>query len=134
MARSVNRVILLGNVGKDPDVKTTGGGTIVANFSIACSDRGKDAQGNWQDVTEWVDLVAFKRTAEIIRDYVHKGSKVYVEGKLQTRQWEKDGQKHYRTEILINELVLLDGGGKREEPQQQNNQVEVDDADLPIPF
>ena len=130
MSRSVNKWIGLGNVGKEPDVKTAGSGTIVANFSIACSDRRKDAQGNWQDVTEWVDLVAFKRTAEIIRDYVHKGSKVYVEGKLQTRQWEKDGQKHYRTEVLVNELVLLDGGGKREEPQ--NNEVEIDENSIPF--
>jgi single-strand DNA-binding protein len=131
MSKSVNKVLLLGNVGKEPDVKTAGSGTVVANFSIACSDRRKDAQGNWQDVTEWVDLVAFKRTAEIIRDYVRKGSKVYVEGKLQTRSWEKDGQKHYRTEVLISELVLLDGGGKREEPRQDNT-AEISDEDLPF--
>ncbi len=132
MSKSVNKWIGLGNCGKEPDVKTAGSGTIVANFSIACSDRRKDAQGNWQDVTEWVDLVAFKRTAEIIRDYVHKGSKLYVEGRISNRQWEKDGQKHYRSEIVVNELVLLDGGGKREEPRQENNEVEIDENSIPF--
>ena len=127
MSKSVNKCIFLGNVGKVPEIKSTGSGTTVANFSIACSDRRKDQQGNWVDSTEWVDLVAFKRTAEIVRDYVRKGSKVYVEGKLQTRSWEKDGQKHYRTEVLVNELVLIDG---RQEPQQQT--TEIDDSMVPF--
>ena len=82
MAKSVNKVILLGNVGKDPEIRSTPSGTIVANFALATSDRFQDAQGNWQDRTEWHNLVAFKRTAEIIRDYVKKGSKLYIEGKL----------------------------------------------------
>lgn len=129
MSRTVNKVLLLGNVGKNPEVKTTGSGTTVANFSIATTDRRKDAQGNWQDDTQWHDLVTFGRTAEVVRDYVKKGSKLYIEGKLQTRQWEKDGVKHYRTEILVNELVLLDSGGKRE---QQQDSAEVDDSDLPF--
>ena len=88
MAKSVNKVILLGNVGKDPEIRSTGGGTMVANFSLATSDRFQDAQGNWQDRTEWHNLVAFKRTAEIVRDYVKKGTKLYIEGKIQTRSWE----------------------------------------------
>ncbi len=82
MARSVNKVILLGNVGKDPEIRSTPSGTMVASFSLATSDRYKDAQGNWQDRTEWHNLVAFKRTAEIVRDYVKKGSKLYIEGSL----------------------------------------------------
>lgn len=132
MARSVNKWIGLGNIWRDPEVKTTGGGTTIANFSIATTDRIKDAQGNWQDRTEWTDLVAFGRTAEIVRDYVRKGSKIYVEGRLQTRSWEKDGQKHYRTEVVIGELALLDGGGgKREAPQQQNT-AEIDDSMVPF--
>ena len=110
MAKSVNKVILLGNVGKDPEIRSTPGGTMVANFSLATSDRFQDQQGNWQDRTEWHNLVAFKRTAEIIRDYVKKGSKLYVEGKIQTRTWDdKDGVKHYKTEILVNDLSLLSG-------------------------
>lgn len=111
MAKSVNKVILLGNVGKDPEIRSTGGGTMVANFTLATSDRYQDAQGNWQEKTEWHSLVAFKRTAEIVRDYVKKGSKLYIEGKIQTRNWDdKDtGKKVYRTEILVNDLSLLSG-------------------------
>ncbi len=109
MAKSVNKVILLGNVGKDPEIRSTGGGTMVANFTLATSDRQKDAQGNWQDHTEWHNLVAFSRTAEIIRDYVKKGSKLYIEGKIQTRSWDdkETGAKRYRTEIIVNDLSLL---------------------------
>ena len=111
MAKSVNKVILLGNVGKDPEIRSTGGGTMVANFTLATSDRFQDAQGNWQDRTEWHNLVAFKRTAEIVRDYVKKGSKLYIEGKIQTRSWDdkETGAKRYRTEILVNDLSLLSG-------------------------
>ena len=112
MAKSVNKVILLGNVGKDPEIRSTAGGTMVANLTLATSDRQKDAQGNWQDRTEWHNLVAFTRTAEIIRDYVKKGSKLYVEGRIQTRNWddkEHPGRKVYRTEIIINDLSLLSG-------------------------
>ena len=111
MAKSVNKVILLGNVGKDPEIRSTPSGTTVANFTLATSDRFQDAQGNWQDRTEWHNLVAFKRTAEIVRDYVKKGSKLYIEGKIQTRSWEdKDTKaKRYRTEIIVNDLSLLSG-------------------------
>ncbi|HEY1985200.1 MAG TPA: single-stranded DNA-binding protein [Terracidiphilus sp.] len=111
MAKSVNKVILLGNVGKDPEIRSTAGGTMVANFTLATSDRQKDPQGNWQDRTEWHNLVAFTRLAEIVRDYVKKGSKLYVEGKIQTRNWDdkESGQKRYRTEIIVNDLSLLSG-------------------------
>ena len=111
MAKSVNKVILLGNVGKDPEIRSTPGGVIVANFSLATSDRFQDAQGNWQDRTEWHNLVTFKRTAEIVRDYVKKGTKLYVEGKLQTRSWDdkESGQKRYKTEIVVFDLSLLSG-------------------------
>ncbi len=111
MAKSVNKVILLGNVGKDPEIRSTPGGTMVANLTLATTDRQKDAQGNWQDRTEWHNLVAFSRTAEIIRDYVKKGTKLYVEGKIQTRSWDdkESGAKRYRTEIIINDLSLLSG-------------------------
>ena len=111
MARSVNKVTLIGNVGKDPEIRSSASGVMVANFTLATSDRFQDAQGNWQDRTEWHTLVAFKRTAEIVRDYVKKGSKLYVEGKISTNSWDdkETGQKKYRTEILVNELVLLSG-------------------------
>jgi single-strand DNA-binding protein len=112
MAKGVNKVMLLGNVDKDPEIRTTPGGMTVATFSLATADRAKDAQGNWADKTEWHNLVAFQRTAEIIRDYVKKGSQIFVEGKIQTRSWDDktSGEKKYRTEILINELSLLGGG------------------------
>jgi len=111
MAKSVNKVILLGNVGKDPEIRSTPGGTMVATFTLATSDRQKDAQGNWQDRTEWHNLVAFTRLAEIVRDYVKKGSKLFVECKIQTRSWDdkESGQKRYRTEIIVNDLSLLSG-------------------------
>ena len=114
MAKSVNKIILLGNVGKDPEFRATPGGTTVANFSLATTDRAKDQAGNWTDRTEWHNLVAFQRTAEIVRDYVKKGSKLYVEGKVQTRSWDDktSGEKKYRTEVLVNELVLLSGRGE----------------------
>ena len=111
MAKSVNKVILLGNVGKDPEIRSTPSGTTVAQFTLATSDRQKDAQGNWQDRTEWHNLVAFTKLAEIVRDYVKKGSKLYVEGKIQTRSWDdkETGAKRYRTEIIVNDISLLSG-------------------------
>ena len=113
MAKSVNKVILLGNVGKDPEIKSTPGGMTIATFSIATSDRAKDKDGNYQDRTEWHNLVAFQRTAEIVRDYVKKGAKLYVEGKIQTRSWDDktSGEKKYRTEIIVNDISLLSGRG-----------------------
>ena len=112
MAKGVNKVFLLGNVGKDPEIRATQGGMTIASFTLATADRQKDAQGNWADKTEWHNLVAFARTAEIVRDYVKKGTSVFVEGKIQTRSWDdkESGQKRYRTEILVNELSLLGGG------------------------
>lgn len=109
MAKGVNKVFLLGNVGKDPEMRSTAGGMTVANFTLATADRRKDAQGNWQDSTEWHNLVAFQRTAEIVRDYVKKGTQLFIEGKIQSRSWDdkETGQKRYKTEILVNELSLL---------------------------
>jgi single-strand DNA-binding protein len=112
MAKSVNKVILLGNVGKDPEIRSTAGGTMVAQFGLATSERAKDSQGNWSDKTEWHNIVAYGKLAEIIRDYVKKGSKLYVEGRLQTRNWddkEHPGRKIYRTEIIGSDLSLLSG-------------------------
>ncbi len=111
MAKGVNKVFLLGNVGKDPEIRSTAGGMQVASFSLATADRAKDAQGNWADKTEWHNIVCFQRTAEIVRDYVKKGSQILVEGKIQTRSWDDkaSGEKKYKTEILCNELTLLGG-------------------------
>jgi single-strand DNA-binding protein len=112
MAKSVNKVILLGNVGKDPEIRSTGGGTMVATFSLATSSNQKDPQGNWQERTEWHNIVAYARLAEIVRDYVKKGHKIFIEGRITTRNWddkEHPSIKHYRTEIVASDLSLLSG-------------------------
>jgi single-strand DNA-binding protein len=112
--KSVNKVILLGNLGKDPEVKYTPQGTPVAKFSIATNERFKDKEGNWQDRTEWHNITAWARTAEIAGEYLKKGSKVYIEGSLRTHSWDDKttGQKKYMTEIVVNDLVLLSGRGE----------------------
>ena len=112
--KSVNKVILLGNLGKDPEVKYTPSGTPVAKFSIATNERFKDKDGNWQDRTEWHNITAWARTAEIAGEYLKKGSKVYIEGSLRTHSWDDKatGQKKYMTEIVVNDLVLLSGRGE----------------------
>jgi single-strand DNA-binding protein len=112
MAKSVNKVFLLGNVGKDPEIRSTAGGIMVANFGLATSSRSKDQQGNWQDHTEWHNIVAYDKVAEIVKNYVKKGHKLFIEGRITTRNWddkEHAGVKHYRTEIIVNELSLLTG-------------------------
>jgi len=111
MSKGVNKVFLLGRLGKDPEIRTTAGGMTVASFTVATSDRVKGQDGQWTDKTEWHNLVAFQRTAEIVRDYVKKGSKLYIEGKIQTRSWDdkETGAKRYRTEIIVNDLSLLSG-------------------------
>jgi len=112
--KSVNKVILIGNLGKDPEVKYTQGGVPVAKFSIATNERFKDKDGNWQDRTEWHNIVAFQRLAEIIGQYLKKGGKCYIEGSLRTGSWDdkETGKKMYKTEIIANELVLLSGRGE----------------------
>jgi single-strand DNA-binding protein len=116
MAKSVNKVILLGNVGKDPEIKFLPSGSAVATFSIATSERFKDKGGEFQDRTEWHNLVAFGKVAEIIRDYVKKGAKLYVEGSLRTQSWDDktSGQKRYKTEIVVGDISLLSGRGEGE--------------------
>jgi single-strand DNA-binding protein len=112
--KSVNKVILVGNLGKDPEVKYTPGGMPVAKFSLATNERFKDKEGQWQDRTEWHNIVAFQRTAEIVGEYLKKGGKCYIEGSLRTSSWDdkETGQKKYKTEIIANDLVLLSGRGE----------------------
>ena len=111
MAKGVNKVFLLGNVGKDPEIRSTQGGMTVASFSLATAERTKGQDGQWADKTEWHNIVCFQRTAEVVRDYVKKGSQILVEGKISTRSWDDkaSGEKKYKTEILCNELTLLGG-------------------------
>jgi single-strand DNA-binding protein len=113
---SVNKVILVGNVGRDPELRYTQSGQPVASFSIATNERFKDRDGNWKDRTEWHRIVAWARLAEICGEYLRKGSQVYVEGRIQTRDWEdKEGNKRQTTEIVALSMQMLgrrgEGGG-----------------------
>ena len=131
MARGVNKVILIGNLGGDPEVRYTPDGVAVANFSLATSENWKDRNGERQGRTEWHRLVLWRQLAEIAKEYLKKGSKVYIEGKLQTRSWDdKSGQKHYTTEVVVAQMEMLDsregsgggggggGGGQNYSPQE----------------
>ncbi len=110
--RGVNKVILIGNLGRDPEIRYTRDGTAVANLNIATSDSWKDAQGQRQERTEWHRVVAWDKLAEIAKEYLSKGKQVYIEGRLETRSWEdKEGHKRTTTEIRAQQMVMLGGRG-----------------------
>jgi len=112
MARGINKVILIGNLGRDPETRYAQSGSAVTNFSVATSESWRDkGSGEQQERTEWHNVVCFARLAEIAGEYLRKGSKVYIEGSLRTTSWEQDGQKKYRTEIMARELQMLDSRG-----------------------
>lgn len=156
MARGVNKVILVGNCGGDPETRYMPSGGAVTNITVATSESWKDKQsGQQQERTEWHRVVFFNKLAEIAGEYLHKGSKVYIEGSLRTRQWEKDGVKRYTTEIVANEMQMLDsraggdysqpGAGQPPAQQQapaapapssggQGQSASFDDFDDDIPF
>jgi single-strand DNA-binding protein len=158
MAKSVNKVILIGTLGKDPELKYTPQGTAVTKFSMATNESFKDKQsGEWKERTEWHNIVCWQRTAEVAAEYLKKGGKVYIEGRLTTRSWDdKDsGQKRYMTEVVANDLVLLgskgggggssdgeSGGGRKssgsgfdQRPAAEDNfaqSTEITDEDIPF--
>ena len=145
MARSgINKVILVGNLGQDPEVKFTAGGAAVTTLSIATSDSWKDKDsGMDKERTEWHRVVLWRRLAEIAGEYLKKGSKVYIEGQLQTRKWEQEGQTRYTTEIIARDIQFLDsrgsanasnqeGTGKSEEPASDVPDSGIDDDDIPF--
>jgi len=143
MPKSVNKVILVGNVGQDPEVKYTPSGTPVAKLSLATNERFKDRNDEWQERTEWHSIIAWQRLAEIVGEYVKKGSKLYIEGKLQTSSWEdrQSGSKRYRTEIIARDIVLLgshenadDSHPKRNGREQETyaSPSEITDEDIPF--
>src|SRR5438105_1661541 len=111
--KSLNKATLIGNLGKDPELSYTASGVAVAKFSIATNERWKDQDGNPQERTEWHNIVAWRKLAEICGQYLKKGSKVYLEGKLQTRSWDdkNTGVKRYTTEIIADDLIMLDARG-----------------------
>ena len=107
---SVNKVILVGNLGKDAEVRVTPGGQTVASFSIATTENWTSKEGEKKEQTEWHRIVLWGKTADSLQPYLVKGKQIYLEGRLQTRQWEKEGQKHYTTEVKADKIVLLGGG------------------------
>jgi len=145
MARSVNKVILVGNLGQEPEIKTTPQGKQVATISIATSDAYKDKAGEWQSTTEWHRITLWDYMAETAQKHLKKGSKVYVEGKLMTRSYEKDGITRYVTNIRASQLVLLDPSENKGDyesrptnneftsPSNQPDTMKADDDD-DLPF
>ena len=137
--KSLNKVLLIGNLGKDPELSYTASGIAVAKFSIATNERWKDAEGNVQERTEWHNIIAWRKLAEICGQYLKKGSKVYLEGKLQTRSWDdkNTGAKRYATEIIADDLIMLDAKGAPMDPNGGTSAVEESSAatqkeDLPF--
>ncbi|HMA38339.1 MAG TPA: single-stranded DNA-binding protein [Chloroflexia bacterium] len=108
MSRTLNKVTLIGHLGKDPDMRYTASGAAVTSFTVATNRYTKAADGTSAEETEWHPVVAWDKLAETCNQFLHKGSKVYLEGRLQTRSWEQDGVKRYKTEIIISEMILLD--------------------------
>ena len=146
---SLNKAMIIGRLGQDPDVRYTQSNTAVANMSVATSERYKDKQGEWKETTEWHKVVAWGRTAEICQEYLKKGSQVYIEGPIQTNKWEdKDGNTRYTTEIKALTMTMLDSkgsnGGGGNAPQKPDNSKPVsssvdlnkdfDDIDDDLPF
>jgi single-strand DNA-binding protein len=117
---SVNKVILMGGLGRDPEVRYTPSGDAVCNFSLATTETWKDKSGARQEKTEWHNIVTYRKLAEIVGEYLKKGSQIYLEGKLQTRKWEKDGITRYSTEIIMDEMKML--GGKPESGTQRDSE------------
>jgi single-strand DNA-binding protein len=141
MSGSVNRVILVGNLGRDPEIRRTSDGAKIANLNIATSESWKGRDGERKEKTEWHRVVIFdERLADVAEKYLKKGSKVYLEGQLQTRKWSgNDGQDKYTTEVVLSKfrgtLTMLDGRGERDDgPVADNTGIGRDDLDSEIPF
>ncbi len=113
---SVNKIFILGNVGQEPQVKTFDNGDSITSFSVATSDQWTDKSGEKRESTEWHNCVAYRQLAKIASDFIRKGSKVFVEGRIKTRSWEKEGAKQYRTEVEVLKLLVLDKRGDLVEP------------------
>jgi single-strand DNA-binding protein len=110
---ALNKVLLIGNVGKEPDVRHTEGGATVANFTLATSEKYKDrTSGELKELTEWHNIVAWRQLADLVENYIHKGTQIYVEGRLRTRSYEQNGQKRYITEIMADSIQLLGRKGE----------------------
>lgn len=133
----MNKVILIGNIGKNPEIKNLDGGTTLANFSIATSESYKNRQGEKVTDTEWHNVTAFGKLADIVGNHFTKGMKICIEGKIKTRSWEKDGEKKYATDIIMNSFEFI-GGNDKPKPQPKDYEtheaVPIEDADDDLPF
>jgi len=143
MARGVNKVILIGNLGKDPELTYTPSGLAVARFSMATTESRKNSEGEWTDQTEWHRIVLLGKRAEAAGQYLAKGSQIYVEGKIKYDSYEKDGVKRYTTDIIGNDMKMLgkrdEGGGsaprqQAKPPASQSQAVPDDDIEEDLPF
>jgi single-strand DNA-binding protein len=146
MAKDLNKVLIIGRLGKDPEMRHTPGGSPVTTFSVASGRQWKDGNGEMHDETEWFNVVTWNKLAEICHEHLHKASRVYIEGRLQTRQWQdQDGLSHARTEVIASDMILLDGRGPREqshgdEPDQHRatprgparGALDIGDEDIPF--
>jgi len=136
MAKDLNKVILIGRLGQDPELKYTQSGIAVVKFTLATNQQWKDQDGNAQDKTEWHNIVAWRRLAEICAEYLKKGSKVYLEGSLSTGSWEDENKKkHYKTEVVLNDMIMLDSKGTSENSVSSvpdSASSETKDDDLPF--
>ncbi len=137
---TVNKVILVGNLGQDPDLRATAGGMPVCSLRIATTDRRKDKDGNWKDHTEWHSVVVYGRQAETANQYLRKGRMVYVEGRLQTRKWQdRNGQDRWTTEIIADNIRFLGGGQQQGAPRRDTPRRDVEggepglEEDVPPP-
>jgi single-strand DNA-binding protein len=137
--RGVNKVILIGNLGRDPEVRYTQGGSAVATLNIATSDSWTDQSGQKQERTDWHRVVVWRRLAEIAKEYLSKGNRVYIEGRIQTRSWDdKEGNKRYTTEIVANQMLMLGGRGggddfsREEPPTPPEEPFEASNEDVPF--
>lgn len=130
---TVNKVILVGNLGADPESRTAGSGSMVCNLRVATSDRVKDKEGNWSDQTEWHRVVCFGKTAETVARYLSKGRQVYIEGKIQTRKWtDKEGADRWSTEVVANRIRFLGAGGGAGGSSGASSSSGASDDDIPF--
>lgn len=139
MARGLNRVFIIGNLAADPEIRYANSGSAIANITVGCSENKKDQSGAWKEQTEWVKCVFFGKQAETIKDYLRKGSKIYIEGRLQTTSWDdqKSGTKRYKTEVIGSQFIMLDSKGnttqnKPQSPNPQAQDMPEEDPDLPF--
>lgn len=151
MAKDLNKVMIIGRLGKDPEMRYTPGGSPVTTFSVAAGRQWKDGNGELHEETEWFNVVTWNKLAEICNEHLRKASRVYIEGRLQTRHWEdQNGIAHYRTEVVASDMIMLDSRGPREpshyaddhyqqhdqRPQQRNqpqrDALDIGDEDIPF--